>query len=271
MKIKELKKLKEIKLSISEKRNLFDRISSSISKEDLDVKLSYPTPSPFFRFTFLFQNKHLQVGILAIFVLFITSATAFASLNSLPGDLLYNVKINIVEKIPNIFYASPESKAKDSYEKIDKRIHEFEKLAETGRLTEKNKEIVEEKIDQNFNDFDKNVREIKNKEKKTIEEKNYLESELETTLEKHTEKIRKIRENRGEDERALQSVLERVPSFHEKQNDEEDKKEKEIKKEEEQKRNEELQSIEDEIKINTEIKGEQEDIEKDIENELNLD
>jgi hypothetical protein len=270
MKIKELKKLKEIKLSISEKRNLFDRISSSISKEDLDVKLSYPIPSPFFRFSFLFQNKHLQVGILAIFVLSITSATAFASLNSLPGDLLYDVKTNIVEKIPNLFYVSSESKAKDSYEKIDKRIHEFEKLAEIGRLTEKNKEIVEEKIDQNFNDFDKNVRKIKNKEKKITEEKNYLESELETTLEKHTEKIRKIRENKEEDRRALQSVLERAPSFHEKENDDEEKKEKEIKKEE-QKSNEELKNTEDEIKINTEIKEEQEDIEKDIENELNLD
>ena len=215
MKLKELKKLKEITLSDSEKRNLFERISNSIQKEDPDTKLNYATPSPFFRFSFLLESRYVKVGIMAVLLLSLTSATAFASLDTLPGDLLYGVKTNLVEKIPTIIHRNPERRAKDNSKFIEKRIDEFEKLAEKGRLTEENTKKIEKNINKNLGNFDQNIREIK-KRRVEKEDKNYLEKDLESRLEKRTEKIKKIRENEEvSNKRALQSVFERAHSSRE--------------------------------------------------------
>ncbi|HEY4513098.1 MAG TPA: hypothetical protein VJH06_01110 [Candidatus Paceibacterota bacterium] len=220
MKMNEFKKLKNIKLSDSEKKNLFARISNKIS-EGGETKLRYPEPSPFFRFSFLVQSKHMQMAAFSVFILLGAGATTFASINTLPGDLLYGVKTQVVEKIPTIFHLSPESRAKDSSEKIEKRIDEFEKLAEKGRLTEKNTKKIEKEIKKNFGDFDKNIEKTKEKKEKTR-----LEEELGDSLERHSEKIKKIRENdETSDRRALESVLERVRSSHEGEDEEKNNKE----------------------------------------------
>lgn len=220
--MKEFKKLKEITLSDSEKRSLFERISTSIKKESSDTKLKYSTPSPFFRFSFLLESRYVKVGILAGLILSLTSATAFASLDTLPGDLLYGVKTNVVEKIPAVFHRSAESKAKDNSRKIERRVDEFEKLAEKGRLNKKNTKKLEKDIQKNLGDFDENIREIKNKKaelRKENYEKEFLETELESKLQRHSEKIEKIREQIKKEENsyesdstkdALESVLERA-------------------------------------------------------------
>ncbi len=219
MKTRELKKLKEIKLSDSEKKDLFARVSNSIREMDNNVNLNYPVPSPFFRFTYIFESRLVKVGAMAVFILFLTSATAFASLNTLPGDLLYGVKTKVVEKIPKLLHVSPESRAEYSSKKVERRIEEFEKLAEKGRLTKENTRILEKDINKNLGDFDNNIREIKNKKNREESrpentEKEILERELEAKLQKHSEKIERIREEESDEEssvkNALQSVLERA-------------------------------------------------------------
>jgi len=208
----EFKKLKRIKLSDYEKRSLFNRVLNSIKKDREDVRLHYPVLSPFFRFSFLLENKRVPVFVVSIFAVFLISTTVFASMNTLPGDLLYAVKTNVVEKISDFAYITPESQAENNLKKIEKRIDEFEKLAEKGKLTEENTKKLEKNIDKNFIDFDHNVGKIK---KDTEENKNRLEKTLESRLQKHTEEIKKIREEkRVPNERALQSVLERAEKKH---------------------------------------------------------
>jgi hypothetical protein len=213
MKIHKIKNLKDIKLSDSEKKNLFNRISDSIAKESPGNALRYPVRSPFFSFSHFLQYRYVRLGTLSIFILLLTSATAFASLDALPGDFLYGVKTNVVEKIPSLFIINPEDQAKDDYKKIETRIGEFEKLAEKGKLTDEKTKTIENNIDKSFSDFDRNVKEIKDKTD-TTEGKNRLEKELEDNLEKHTEKIKKIRdEGEQSNKNALQSVLERAHSL----------------------------------------------------------
>ncbi|MFA6177892.1 MAG: DUF5667 domain-containing protein [Candidatus Paceibacterota bacterium] len=210
MKMDEFKKLKKIKLSDYEKRNLFNRISNSIKEDGENVELHYPIPSPFFRFSSLLENKRSFVLVFSVFFLFLISTTVFASFNTLPGDLLYGVKINVTEKISDLTYLTPESRAEHNLRKIERRINEFEKLAEKGRLTEENTKKIEKDVDKNFGDFDHNLGQIK---KDTKENKNRLGKMLRSDLQKHTEKIKKIREDKKvSNKRALQSVIERVHS-----------------------------------------------------------
>jgi hypothetical protein len=223
MRTRELKNLRKIKLSDTEKKDLFNRVSASIRANDSGVNFKYPVPSPFFSFAYIFESRLVKVGSMAMLILIMTSATAFASLNTLPGDLLYGVKTNVVEKIPTILHTSPEARAKDNSNKVEKRIEEFEKLAERGRLNEENTKKLEKNITKNLGDFDENIREIKNKKLDNAGEgrarlfstdsKEPLEAELESKLERHSEKIQKIRESDGDSTRhALESVLERARS-----------------------------------------------------------
>lgn len=207
----EFKKLKKIKLSDYEKRDLFNRISNTIKKESENVELNYPMPSPFFRFSFLLENQRTAVLAFSFFVVFFISTTVFASINTLPGDLLYAVKTNVVEKISDFVYITPESQAENNLKKIEKRIGEFERLAEKGKLTEENTKKIEKNIDKNFVDFDHNVEKIKKDKEDKEENKDRMEKTLESRLQKHTEEIKKIREeDKVPNKRALQSVLERA-------------------------------------------------------------
>lgn len=220
----EFKKLKEIKLSDADKRELFERISLSIAEKEGKAQFKYPTPSPFYKFSYFINSHHLKVASFAVLILFFSSATAFASLDTLPGDLLYSVKTNVVERIPMLVYRSPEQKAQYNSQKIEKRIHEFEKLAEKGKLTEKNTGTIEENIHKNFSEFDENVQEIKKQKseyRKAVVQKFRIENEseaeeeveheLQNNLEKHTEKIKEIRaRERGHNRKALEQVLERT-------------------------------------------------------------
>lgn len=204
----EFKKLKKIKLSDYEKKDLFNRISNTIKKENENVELNYPVPSPFFRFSFLLENRRVAVLAFSFFAVFLASTTVFASINTLPGDLLYAVKTNFVEKISDFVYITPESQAENNLKKIEKRIDEFEKLAEKGKLTEENTKKIEKNIEKNFVNFDQSVGRIK---EDTEEKKDRIEKTLEFRLQKHTEEIKKIREeDKVPNKRALQSVLERA-------------------------------------------------------------
>ncbi len=219
MKINEFKKLKNMKLSDQEKKDLFNRILNTIKKDDENVKINYPISSPFFRFSFLLKNKQSFVLVFSVFVVFLITTTVFASLDALPGDLLYAIKTNVVEKIPDFVYKSPAKRAENNINKIEKRITEFEKLAEKGRLTEENTKKIEENINNNLSDFDQNVKKIKKGEedKKGNDGGNTIEKDLEKTLElnlqKHSEKIKNIREDdKVPNKRALESIIERAGS-----------------------------------------------------------
>lgn len=209
MKVENIKKLQQIKLTDLEKRDLFGHILLKIGITPLNPKTNFPTPSPFYKFTFLLQMKYMKVGISTFLILLFSSTTVFASLGALPGDLLYGIKINITEKVPYFISFSSENRAKINSNNIDKRMLEFEKLADKGRLTKENTKTIENSIDQNLGRFDKNVQKIKQKNNNKI--KNNLEVDLESKIKKHVEKLKKIEGGVGTPESGVfNPVLNRV-------------------------------------------------------------
>ncbi|MFA6256890.1 MAG: DUF5667 domain-containing protein [Candidatus Paceibacterota bacterium] len=210
--MKELKILKKSKLTESEKKELFSRVKKSVETlSGGDVKdLNYPIPSPFYRFTFMSHSTYMKAGVLALLILSLSGATAYASLGSLPGDMLYGVKVNVVEKVSKIAARSPESRARQESTQIERRVDEFEKLAEKGELTEAKTQVIEKHIEERLKDFDRNVTTIKERKGKNIE-KIREEEDLEERLEKHAERILKIREeDESSGEEALESVIRRT-------------------------------------------------------------
>ena len=214
--MKRLKRLKNLKLTDSEKKELFARVQNSIQKlpDSGDAHFEYPVPSPFYRFAFFPHTAFMKAGVLALLVLTLSGGAAYAALGALPGDLLYGVKINVVEKVSKVTSFTPESRARAETARIERRIAEFEMLAEKGELTEEHTRVIEKNIDERLKDFDRNVSDIRqktgNKGQRTREE-----NDLDSRLEKHAENIVKIREEKSRDKRALEAVLERVEARRE--------------------------------------------------------
>jgi hypothetical protein len=220
--MRKLKKLKNLKLTDSEKKELFLRVQSSIRKlpDSAEANFEYPVPSPFYRFAFFPRSTFVKAGVLALLVLSLSSGAAYASLGALPGDLLYGIKVNVVEKISKITALTPESRARAETMQIERRINEFEKLAEKGELTEERTKIIEKNIDERLRDFDRNVSDIRQKpgkaDKRTLEEE-----DLDSRLEKHAENIVKIREEKAPNKRALETIIRRVETQREEKQKEE--------------------------------------------------
>jgi hypothetical protein len=231
--------LKQIKMTDSEKKELFKRVTNSIHRLEGDKKpdFNYPVQSPFYRFTFSFHSVYMKAGVLALLVLSTSGATTYASLRTIPGDLLYGVKINVVEKVSRMAAVTPEGRVRTETAHIERRVKELEKLVEKGELTDEDSKIIEENINDRLDNINKALLEIAEKEEpqdldaakidtdstisitatEVISEKNEKEENetevLEKKLEKQAEKIKELREREEvKDKNVLQSVLERLPT-----------------------------------------------------------
>lgn len=84
----------------------------------------------------LITNILKPMAIALIIALIVSGSAAVAAENSLPGDILYPVKINVSEKVVNLAVAfSEEAQARWEARKAERRVEEAEKLAAEGRLT----------------------------------------------------------------------------------------------------------------------------------------
>lgn len=205
---KEFKQLKTIKLSESEKMELFGRISKNIASNANGVTFKYPIKSPFMEF-FSFSHRYVKIAVLATVVLLAGSATTFASLRALPGDLLYGVKVGIVEKAQGFLKITPESRLEDNSTKIEIRVHELETLIKRGKLTEEKAKNIEKNINKNLDAIDSDIREIKNKNRES--DKKEVEAKIDLNINEEVEKIQRIKEREKVLEKdTLQSVIDRV-------------------------------------------------------------
>lgn len=95
-----------------------------------------PTPSPYSGILSPFQYGSLRPFAFALVALFMVGAsTVIAAEGSLPGDLLYPVKINIIERVEAAFATSAESKAAFAVELADRRMGEVAQLNASASST----------------------------------------------------------------------------------------------------------------------------------------
>lgn len=135
------KKLKtsvgNLKLSNDEKARMRVNISSfltdSTAKQQPSAFNKLRIVSPYF---FGILRSPLAVSISSgLLVLIILTSGAFSANGSLPGDILYPIKINFNEPLEGVFAFSDEAKVKWHAEIITERLKEVGQLAAEGKLT----------------------------------------------------------------------------------------------------------------------------------------
>jgi len=114
----------------------------------------------------------------AAFVLIIAvvaggSGVSYAAQNSLPGQTLYTIKVNVNEAVESGFARTPEARVALQSKHVERRLEEAQTLAKTDKLSKETEQIVIKKIADHIADLEKEI--------DTLKEKGRVDVVLETT------------------------------------------------------------------------------------------
>lgn len=188
MKNNELQKgindIQDIKLSSDEKMNLFAYLDT-YSKE-------HPALVPEKQNMWLLFVQHRVTYSLAMLAicLFVGAGVTFAAESSLPGDVLYPVKIYVNEPVKAVTKVTPKAKAKYEEEKVIKRLGEVEELVKKGKFDDKKRTQVEREVEKSVNAI--NVIDIKKERNKNRERNSTSTDEFRKDLDTRLQNIKKV-------------------------------------------------------------------------------
>jgi uncharacterized membrane protein len=179
--------VRHITLTESERALVFQKISSHM-RSGLHT-LNTTTSLQWFMFL------HKTAVALGVFIfVFSGAAVVVASQDSLPGDLLYPVKVNIKEPVVSAVSFGTHAKIYAEVQKADERLKEAEKLSEEGRLNAVTRKEIEvrfethvEKVDA-FTNVDTESTDIE------IEKRVKTREDLEERVVEHVDKLDKVKE-----------------------------------------------------------------------------
>src|SRR3989339_848820 len=99
-------------------------------------------------FSGFFGIKLNAASLAVLLVIFILAGggVAMAAEKSLPGELLYPIKIHINERAKSLTAVSPEAKGKFEVEKLEQRLQEAEILSNRGELNPESRAILEKRL-----------------------------------------------------------------------------------------------------------------------------
>ncbi|MEX2054152.1 MAG: DUF5667 domain-containing protein [Candidatus Colwellbacteria bacterium] len=148
--------------------------------------------------------------ILLALMLTFTGGTALAANGSLPGDLLYPVKVNFNEKVRGVLAFSSEAQANFQSEMAARRLGELQQLAASS--DEEFEATIEESVLARFEIHSENaLNQIERlKAEGSLEAAANASSRLEASLEAHEDLIERLSDNSESLRARLLGILERV-------------------------------------------------------------
>lgn len=176
-----------------------------------------------------FNQEHMYAKLATILILLSGTGTAFAAENTIPGDTLYGVKVNVNETVRGALALSPEAKSNWEAQIAERRLDEASKLAAQGKLTAE----LETKLETKFAEQTQKIKEriAKLQEAGKNESASELSTRLQSALQIHSEILDTLSSAtdtpRQEIKPLLKQLKEEVESMKEiksKMNDEHEKK-----------------------------------------------
>ncbi len=140
----QFKKGKQVKLTSREKDEMRFRL---LSYTRLPIRSEYSILSPYLGHIKNIWNVKAFVKVTAgalILLLVGAGSLTYASEQTLPGDLLYPIKIHVKEEIEVSLASTPVKKVNIQKHRIEKRIDEVRELQKTGELTSEQTETIKE-------------------------------------------------------------------------------------------------------------------------------
>ena len=202
MKIKHIfTQLKSIRMTDQEKSGirmrLIDLTKANATHAPQRIQKTYTKPqkSPWGAWHFVPQFRFASVRVVgaAVLILLITSTgVSFAAEQTLPGDLLYPVKINVNEEVRGALIVSHEGKMDWEKERVVRRVVETETLLKTNKFTPERKVEAEIALKNQMDTFAAAAAETSAKDPSAVIA---ATAELEPALKVHQEVIASIAAN----------------------------------------------------------------------------
>ena len=182
---KELKdiinKAKEVRLSAEDKAQVRENLVTFMNKEVESVRneelVRHSNWHPKIWFSFA---RVPAMGVLAVVLV---TGVSFAAEGSLPGDILYPVKVNFNEEFQSLIAFSPESKAKFEIKRAERRLEEVERLALHNKLETHWKGNLEVRLEKQIERASKHVAMLE--EKGELRKAALINDRLEVVLSVH--------------------------------------------------------------------------------------
>ncbi len=172
-----------------------------------------PIRSPYVPKLTIWSFVHTRFAYtLALLLILVISggSLAYASENTLPGDLLYPVKVSVTEPVRNILAVTPEAKTQWEATKATRRLDEAEKLAVKNRLTPKLREDIEKRFNKNVSAFEKKMQLVASTSKKRAD----IDTSFEKSIDRHSDILEKMnfrKDDREQKEvRSLKDTIEKT-------------------------------------------------------------
>ncbi len=187
---------KEISLSHEEKNEGMIAFQNFM-KENPDGKSSILSPyiKNLFISTFniVKQRQLVAVALALVLILGGVGGTAYAAGNSLPGDFLYPIKINVNEKLESTFAVGTEAKARVAVKHAVTRVEEVEQLAVQGKV----EKADEQSVSSNLAVVQENI--LKLKAEGNIDAAISISSDFENSLNDHRKNLENIAQKSKKD------------------------------------------------------------------------
>jgi hypothetical protein len=180
-----------------------------------NILISYSRKSPFI-FTFI-NKRRILVSALVILLLILGGGTSYAAERSLPGDILYPIKVNVNEKIAGLAALTPEARVKFEAKIIEKRLEEADKLAQKGNLNKDTKEKVEKGFEKASVELNKNL--IKLIDKKDFDNISEINSVLDATFNSHQKSLGEKAKKNAISKSNIDSIMEKIQEKSDKNNE----------------------------------------------------
>lgn len=184
---------KEISLTPEEKRQgAID--FHNLMKENPNGETSILSPYVISAFRFVKQRQVVMVALVLFLILGGAGGTVLAAKSSLPGDLLYTIKINVNEKLEMALAVDTESQARVAVKHAIERIEEVEKLAMEDKIDESNQESIKESLALQSKKASENI--LKLKVEGNIDAAIGISSDFENSLSNHKKNLEDIAQSK---------------------------------------------------------------------------
>ncbi|MFZ2522182.1 MAG: DUF5667 domain-containing protein [Minisyncoccia bacterium] len=139
---KGIEDIKKVRLLSTEKVHILSNLKSRI---DLDLKKAhYPIKYSWYEFS---HYRSLSYSLVVLAIVMISGFSAYSGIkNSLPGDNLYSLKVDVFEPIKLNMAVGDVAKANVSTENFSDRLLEAEILANQGRLSDSFGQEIENRL-----------------------------------------------------------------------------------------------------------------------------
>lgn len=187
-----LKKLiseaKKINFPFEKKDLIRARIQDFINLTPVTKNLE-PIKSTFYISKFAVLNISKVVSFSLIILLVGGSTMSYASENSLPGDSLYTVKVNIKEPIETKLAFTPQTKLEVKTKQVEKRLSEAQTLIQRNDMSPEKHKEVEVRLEKKVEEISKTIDGLQ--EKGDVETILLTTSKLQPVLKAHKENLKR--------------------------------------------------------------------------------